>query len=320
MIRSDMAAPDISIIVVSWNVCEMLRDCLQSIVGQTKKGYEIIVVDNASVDGSAEMVAEEFPEVRLIANDQNIGFAAANNQGLEISSGHYVLLLNPDTLILDGAIDRMIDWMNGHPDVGCAGCQVFETETVIQRTCFSDPGPRKILFVETGLHRIFAQSRFFGFPEYGWWDRQSEMDVDVVSGMFMLVPRHVLDEVGMMDEAFFVYSEEADWCRRIRQAGYRCVFTPAARIMHRDGGGKSTSQIKPRMYVQLQKSAMIYVRKHYGPIGLITAKTIYSGMMLARGILFGVTALITRGSEARALAKLGWVSARFHLFGIEPKP
>ena len=202
----------------------------------------------------------------------NRGFAAANNQAIKIANGRYVLLLNPDTIVLDRAIDVMVRWCDEHPDVGCAGCQVLEAENTIQRTCFADIDPLNLLLIEIGLHRAPFQWRFLGRPEYAWWDRRSERDVDVVSGMFMLVPQRVIEQVGLLDEAFFVYAEEADWCRRIRQTGHRCTFTPVARILHRDGGGKSTAQIKPRMYVQLQKSKLIYARKHNGPLGHLAAK------------------------------------------------
>lgn len=311
-------APDVSIVIVNWNVRELLRDCIRSIEEETRRAHEIIVVDNDSQDGSADMVRTEFPEVKLIANRENLGFAAANNQGLAVATGRNLLLLNPDTLVLDGAIDTMLDWLERHPGVGCAGCQVLESETDVQLTCFSDPGPVNLLLVETGLHRILARSRFFGRPQYAGWDRRDERDVDVVSGMFMLLPRRVVDEVGPMDEAFFIYSEEADWCRRIGDAGYRCVFTPLARIRHREGGGKSTALMKPKMYVLLQKSKLIYVRKHYGVVGRAVAQTTLLVSMLVRSAVFGLASLSAPRGEARALSRLAWAAARLHLTGREP--
>ncbi|HET9737616.1 MAG TPA: glycosyltransferase family 2 protein, partial [Solirubrobacteraceae bacterium] len=177
-----------SIVIVSWNVRELLRDCLRSIGDETRRRHEIIVVDNDSRDGSAAMVRAAFPRVKLIANQGNHGFAEANNQGMAVATGRHVLLLNPDTLVLDGAIDTMLDWLERHPDVGCVGCQVLETETDVQQTCFRDPGPFNLLLAETGLHRLPGLGR----PRYTGWDRQDERDVDVVSGMFMLLPRRVV--------------------------------------------------------------------------------------------------------------------------------
>jgi GT2 family glycosyltransferase len=311
--------PEVSIVIVSWNVRELLRDCIRSIEEETRRPKEIIVVDNDSRDGSADMVRVDFPDAELIANRDNRGFAAANNQGLAVATGRNVLLLNPDTVVLDGAIDTMLDWLERHPDVGCVGCQVLESETDVQPTCFSDHGPLNLLLAETGLHRIPAGSRFFGRPYYAGWDRRDERDVDVVSGMFMLLPRRVVDEVGPMDDAFFIYSEEADWCRRIREAGYRCVFAPVARIRHREGGGKSTAQMRPGMYVQLQQSRLIYVRKHYGVLGRAFAQTTLLVSMLARATIFGLTSLVAPRSEAGARSRLAWAAARFHVTGREPQ-
>lgn len=304
----------VSIVIVNWNTRDILRDCLISIARETQQPHEVIVVDNASSDGSADLVRDEFPDVRLIANDANRGFAAANNQGLEIARGDNLLLLNPDTIILNGAIDTMLDWLAQHPDVGCVGCQVLEDEDTIQRTCFADPGPGNLALSEFGLRRLSPQNRFLSHAEYGNWDRRSEREVDVVSGMFMLVPRRVFEAVGLLDEAFFVYSEEADWCRRIRDAGWRCVFAPEAQILHLDGGGKSTVQIRSRMFVQMQKSKMIYLRKHYGLSGALLGRMIFVGSSILR---FALSATNQR-DEAAARRRLARASLRYHLTRQEP--
>ncbi len=308
----------VSVIIVNWNTRDLLRDCLQSIIDQTSASCELIVVDNASADGSADMVRAEFPDAVLIANDQNNGFAAANNQGLAVARGAHVLLLNPDTIILDGAIDKMLDWLARHPDVGCVGCQVLEGPEVIQRTGFAEPGLLNLLIVSLGLMRLDGIHPFFGRPWYTDWDRKSERDVDVVSGMFMLVPRPVLDQVGPLDDAYFVYSEEADWCYRIRQAGWRCVFTPEAQIIHLDGGSKSTSQIRSRMYVQMQKSHLIYSRKHHGTLGYLGAKLIYILSAALRLVVFGALRLVRSDAETKAKVRLSLASLQYLLLGKEP--
>ena len=310
--------PEVSVIIVSWNTCELLRGCLASVEAETKVPHEVIVVDNASSDGSAAMVAREFPGVVLIVNAANRGFAAANNQGLAVAKGRHVLLLNPDTIILDDAIGRMVGWLARHPDVGCAGCQVLEGPDVIQQTSFADPGPVNLAIVELGLHRLARWLPVCGRPWYREWDRRSEREVDAVSGMFMLVPRWVLEAVGPLDEAFFVYAEEADWCRRIRKAGWRCVFTPVARIVHLDGGGKSTVQIKSRMHVQMQKSHLIYVRKHDGVLAYAMVRTLFVGSALLRALLFGGLRLMRSDPLTRARARLAAASLRFHILGREP--
>ena len=311
-------SPEVSVVVVNWNTRDLLRGCLASIAAETRASHEVIVVDNASDDGSAAMVAAEFPAVRLIANTDNRGFAAANNQALAVANGRHVLLLNPDTIVLDGAIDRMLAWLAAHPDVGCAGCQVLEDAETIQLTCFADPSPLNLLLVEAGLMRLARRIRVFGRPWYVGWDRRSEREVDVVSGMFMLVPRAVLDAVGPLDEAFFIYAEEADWCRRIRAAGYSCVFTPQARIVHLDGGGKSTTQIKSRMHVQMQKSHLAYARKHHGLSGYMAVKALFLGSALARVLAFGSLRLVQSDPVTRARVRLSAAALRFHLLGQEP--
>jgi GT2 family glycosyltransferase len=310
--------PKVSVIIVNWNVRDMVLDCIRTVIEQTRLDFEIIVVDNNSSDGSVEAIENEFDTVQIIVNDSNKGFAAANNQGLRASRGNYILLLNPDTLVEDNAIDKMLTWMQEDLSIGCGGCQVYKSKDSIQKTCFSDPTLWNTILVQTGLHRISKTSHFWGKPEYFWWDRCSEMEVDVVSGMFMLIPRKVLEEVGEMDDAFFVYAEEADWCRRIRAHGYKCVFTPLTHIIHRDGGSKSTYQIRPQMYVQLQKSQMIYARKHYGVSGYIQFKMLYLISMFSRSVLFSVLSLITRRERFKGNAYLAIQGLKFHLLGREP--
>lgn len=309
---------EVSIIIVSWNTREILRNCLTSVAHQTRSSHEIIVVDNASTDGTQDMLAEAFPDVTLIANIENIGFAAANNQGLQIAKGAKLLLLNPDTIILDRAIDRMTNWLDTRPDVGCVGCQVWEDEETIQHTCFAEPHPLNLAIGEFNLHRLSYWISIFGKPEYTGWDRKEYREVDVVSGMFMLVPSSVLEAVGLMDEAFFVYSEEADWCRRIRDAGWVCAFAPVAQILHLEGGSKSTVQIRSRMYVQMQKSKTIYVRKHYGRIGEFSARTTFVMGALMRGTVFGLVRLMRPDAEAKAKSRLAKAALIYHLLGQEP--
>ena len=315
---SSAVTPAVTVVIVNWNTCDLLRGCLTSVLAQTTQPCEIIVVDNASSDGSPAMVGAEFPEVVLIANSDNRGFAAANNQGLRIARGRHLLLLNLDTVVLDHAIDRMLEWLAGHPDVGCVGCQVLEGPATIQLTCFADPGLVNLALVELGLMRLARWIPFTGRPWYVGWDRRSARQVDVVSGMFMLVPHRVVERVGLLDEAFFIYAEEADWCRRIRTAGWHCVFSPEAQIIHLDGGSKSTTQIRSRMHVQMQKSHLIYLRKHEGPLAHAVMKALFVTSALLRGALFGVQALAQCKPQARARVRLAAASLRYHLAGQEP--
>ena len=310
--------PAVSVVIVNWNTVDLLRDCLRSIEEQTSVSHEIIVIDNASSDGSVAMVRAEFLKVVLIANKENRGFAAANNQGLLAARGEVLLLLNPDTIILQRAIEKMLSWLKHRPDVGCVGCQVLEGPDIIQQTCFADTTPLNLMFMEFGLVSLMRWFPVFGNPRYTGWDRKSERNVDVVSGMFMLVPRPVMEKVGILDEAFFIYEEEADWCRRIRAAGYSCVFTPEAQIIHLDGGSKSTSQIRSRMYIQLQKSHLIYVKKHHGHLGYVAVKLIYVGASMLRLGRSSVKQLIGANAETKAQIRLALAALRYHLTGKEP--
>jgi GT2 family glycosyltransferase len=310
---------DVSIIIVNWNTRDLLRDCLNSIVQQTRQlTFETIVIDNASSDGSVSMCELEFPTVKVVANRQNRGFAAANNQGMQLTSGRYTLLLNPDTVVLDGAIDHCVAYADAHSDVGVVGCQVLEKEGQIQQTGFSFPSPWTLFLTLTGLPRAFPRSTLFAKPQLGWWKRDSEEDIDVISGMFMLVRREAIQQVGLMDESYFIYAEEADWCYRFYKAGWRRVFFPGAKIIHIDGGGKSTSQVNIKMLVQLQKSMMIYYKKNLGFIAWLTAKWLFVFSNALRFLGWSISSSITRNPTARNKAAAATAALRFHLFGIDP--
>lgn len=312
---------DVSVVIVNWNVCGLLKDCLASIYEQSAGiAMEVIVVDNASSDGSVDMIQKEFPGAVLIALDQNIGFAGANNVGIARSHGRNLLLLNPDTIILDNAIGKSLKWLDANPDVGVMGCQVLEDEDTIQQTCFSFPSPLNLLLDVLGITSRFRNSILLGRSALGGWDRRSLRDVPVVSGMFMLVPRRAIDQVGPMDERFFVYAEEADWCRRFWAAGWRCVFAPIAQIVHRDGGGKSAKQTSAKMYVQLQKSILLYIHKYHGVLGWMLAWMIYVTSMGLRLVAHGIHTCIGGPDTARHQVVQSWAALKFHLFHIDPCP
>ena len=264
-------------------------------------------------DNSLEMLRQEFPTVVVIANSDNKGFAAANNQGIALARGRYILLLNPDTVILRGAIDKTIAFADARPGLGCVGCQVLENAQTIQHTCFGFASPLNHALALSHLAALFPHSRFFGRQWMGWWDRRTEREVDVVSGMYMLIPRTVIEDVGAFDEAYFVYGEEADLCYRMAQRGYRRLFTPCAQIIHRDGGGKSTRLTSTRMYVQMQKSDLIYQRKNLGLAAWAIAKALFVSGMLARGLAMSGAAALGGGERATARSAQSWAALRHHL-------
>jgi GT2 family glycosyltransferase len=315
-----MTPRDVSIIVVNWNTRDVLRGCLESVYTQTKDiTFEVVVVDNASSDGSAEMVKKEFPLALLIENTKNRGFAAANNQGMRIAKGHYVLLLNPDTIVLEGAIQKTVAYADHRPEIGVVGCQVWENDTTLQLTCFRFPSVGNLILQKSGLCRLFPRSGVVGREKMAGWNRDTECEVEVVSGMFMLVRQEAIDQVGVMDEDYFIYAEETDWCFRFKRAGWKCVFTPIARIIHLDGGSKSTEQISVRMFVQQQKSLLIFFKKQRGQFSWIAAKTIYTFSMLIRYAVFITLSLFQRDHRAFKKAAQSLAAIKFHLFGIEPQ-
>ncbi|MHC4118066.1 MAG: glycosyltransferase family 2 protein [Planctomycetota bacterium] len=254
---------DVSVIIVNWNTKEILRDCLASVYEQAGDvDCEVIVVDNASTDGSVEMVKNDFERAVLIENAENRGFATANNQGIAVAKGRYVLLLNSDTVVLDGAIAKTVDFADAHPKAGVVGCRVLNPDRTLQPTCFMYPSVLNMFLSSTYLYKLFPRSRFFGRERMTWWDRNDMREVDVVTGCFMLVRREAIDQVGAMDERFFMYAEETDWCYRIKKSGWRIMFTPAAAIVHL--GGQSTAKRPVAMIIQLRLSILKFVRKHSG--------------------------------------------------------
>ncbi len=310
---------DLSVVIVSWNTRRVIGACLESVFRNLGNlTAEVIVIDNGSSDHSAQMIAHEFPQVRLIDNDTNRGFAAANNQGIRIARGRHVLLLNPDTVIIGDVLEKTLAYARAHPDAGIVGCQVMEGRAAVQRTCFRFPSPLNTFMWVTGLSAVFPRSRVAGRAAYGPWRRDGERDVDVVSGMFMLARREAIEQVGPMDEKYFVFAEEADWCRRFRDAGWRCVFAPVGRILHVDGGSKSTEQADTRMYVQLQKSVLRFQRKHLGVARWLLAKVLFTTSMVARAAWWRLMAAVGLGTEPRRKARLSAAAARYHLTGKEP--
>ncbi|MFC1738370.1 glycosyltransferase family 2 protein [Planctomycetota bacterium] len=252
---------DVSIIIVNWNTRNILHNCLRSVYQQSKNvNFEVIVIDNGSTDSSVAMVQSEFPDVIVIGNPENRGFAAANNQGIAAAKGRYILLLNSDTIVLENSISNTIRFADANPDAAVVGCRILNPDRTLQLTCFMFPLVLNMLLSSTYLYKLFPNNRFFGRERMTWWQRDNVKEVDVVTGCFMLVRRQAIEQVGVMDEQFFMYGEETDWCYRFKQAGWKILFTPGAQIIHIHGA--STEQIKPQMILQLRGSILLFLKKH----------------------------------------------------------
>ncbi len=256
---------DVSIVIANWNTKELLRDCLTSVYEHAGDlSCEVIVIDNGSVDGSIEIVQSEFPQVRLIRNAKNHGFARANNQGINVARGRYILLLNSDTLLLDNALETVVEYADRQPDAAVVGCRVLNPDMTLQPTCFMFPSMINMLLSLSYLYKVFERSRLFGRERMTWWHRDDERPVDVVTGCFMLVRRLAIEQVGMLDDHFFMYAEETDWCYRFKQAGWKVLFTPSAEIIHY--GGQSSRIVRPEMLIELRLSILKFIRKHRGRV------------------------------------------------------
>ena len=252
---------DVSIIIVNWNTKELLRDCLSSVYEHAGDiDYEIIVIDNASADGSADMVKNDFRKVILIENSGNRGFAAANNQGMAVAKGRFVLLLNSDTVVLNNAIANTVRFADENPQAAVIGCRVLNPDLTLQRTCFMFPSVLNMLLSSIYLYKLFPKSKFFGRENMTWWDATDVREVDYVRGCFMLVRRDAIEQVGIMDERFFIYSEETDWCYRFKKGGWKVVFMPKADIIHLLGA--STKKIRAEMKLQVWGSLLLFFKKH----------------------------------------------------------
>ena len=253
---------DVSVLVISFNTRELTLACLRSLLEQTARtALEVIVVDNASDDGSAEAIAGAFPSVRLIRLQTNVGFAAANNLAARHAGGDFLLLLNPDTVVLDSAVDTLVTFARDNPQAHIFGGRtVFADGQLNGGSCWRRPTPWSALCIGTGLTSLFPESAIFARESYGAWKRDDVREVDIVSGCFLLIRRAAWTELGGFDPMFFMYGEDADLCLRAQRLGYRCLITPEARIVHY--GGASEKVRADKMVKLLTAKAQLF-RRHW---------------------------------------------------------
>jgi N-acetylglucosaminyl-diphospho-decaprenol L-rhamnosyltransferase len=269
--------PDISVIVLNWNTRQLLRKCIASVYCTVSPiDIEVIVVDNNSSDGSADMVAESFPDATLIRNSKNIGFSAGNNLAIRQASGRYILLLNPDAELLPGSVQAMFDFAESHPDAAVIGPKLLNTDGSLQKNGRMFPTFAREMLHITKIYRL-APGWFNRKYEWGRADFDAATEVDEVSGACMLVRRAAIDKVGMLDERFFMYYEEVDWCRRFKDAGFTVWYLPEAEVIHHWAQGSrkaglATSHIAFR-------SQYLYYRKHHGFLQAATLRAV-SGVLL----------------------------------------
>jgi GT2 family glycosyltransferase len=279
----------LSVCIVNWNTRDFLRGCLASLYQYPPDNadLEVLIVDNASADGSAAMVRDEFPQAILIVNPGNPGYAEGNNQALARATGEYLLLLNPDVVVRAESLTLALRFMEAHPEAGALGCRLIGADGETQRSVrgFPDPGP--ILWEFLGLSRLLPRSRTFGAYRMTWFGYDSVAEVDQPMGSFLLLTRAAYEKVGSLDTQFPIFFNEVDWCWRARREhGFRIYFTPDVVVTHYGGG--STRQVKASMVRESHRSLLRFYDKHYARLappvqGLIRAAVLLNEWRLLRG-------------------------------------
>lgn len=289
---------DLSIVIISYNTLELTKACLDSVIPRLGSLLaEIIVVDNASADGSAEMVKERFPSVRLIQNKVNVGFAAANNQAFLLAQGEFVLLLNSDTVVLGDVLPKSVDYLRVHSLVGAMGCRVLNTDRSMQRTCSGYPTLLRLLNMTLGLDRLPVINMLDSY-QLRKWQRDTDREVEVISGCYLLVRRSIIESVGPLDDAFFFFGEETDWCLRIRRAGWKLRFSPVGEIIHHGGG--SVKKLNYQRDVMLTGATIRLHKKNSGLVAAAVAFMILAMFNLSRAVVWTACSLVRQTCQVRA--------------------
>ena len=260
---------DLSIIIVNYNVKEFLQNLLTSLFKAVQHlSTEIIVVDNGSDDGSVELLREKFPQVTLIANKENLGFSKANNLGLKIAKGKFLLLLNPDTIVQEDTFEKLIKFFNQNQDAGIAGCKILNPDGTLQLACRrSFPGPWTSFCKVSGLSALLPSSKLFARYNLTFKDENRSYEVDAVSGSFMMLRREVYEKIGGLDEQFFMYGEDLDWCYRVQKAGWKVYYVHDTTIIHYKGESTKRSNLDE---TKIFYNAMhLFVKKHFASSFLV---------------------------------------------------
>lgn len=290
---------EISVIIVNWNTKKLLLDCVDSLYKTTHQSkIEIIVIDNASTDNSVSALRSSFPQVHVVANPSNLGFAKANNIGIMKAKGRFICLINSDVKVLDGALDQMSRYMDAHHEVGAVGPLTYRGNMIIQKNCRKFPTLRNLFCEEFFLNRIFPGISFFQGRDMIQYDYQSIMEIEALAGCFLMVRRDIVDQVGVLDERFFFYSEDVDWCKRIHNAGWKLIHYPKAQIIHYGRGSSSNAPIK--FQLQLLKANWQYWRKHKSLLECFLFRLIKFTGTATRAMAWRMISLIPSSKQSKA--------------------
>jgi hypothetical protein len=298
MSSSTSDSVDISVVIVGWNARPYLELCLQSLANQPPhRSMEIIVVDNASSDGSAEMIEARFPQVKLIRSSENLGFAKGNNVAIRQCRGRYIALVNPDVIVFPGCLDSLAEFLDQNPKVGNVGPRVLNPDRTLQSSCRRFPTLWNNFCSATGLAGRFKNSRFFAGEHMFYFPHDRTLAVDILVGCFSMIRRETFDAVGLLDENLFMYGDDVDWCRRCWKAGWQVVFYPGAEAIH--DRGKITAPYPVRFAVAQQRSVIYYWTKHHSLIGVLAVR----GIMLSRHLLRYTFAALSDFANAQGRAQ-----------------
>jgi len=275
----------LSIVIVNYNVKAFIQQALESVLKATQHiDAEIFVVDNHSVDGSVELIREHFPQVKLIANTENVGFAKANNQAIEAASGEYVWILNPDTLVQEDTPEKLIDVMEADTSIGMLGCKILNDDGSLQLACRrSFPTPWVAFTKLLGLANIFPKSKLFGQYNLTHLDPDEAYEVEAISGSCMFISREALDEVGLLDETFFMYGEDLDWCFRFGNAGWKVFYTPTTSIVHYKGESSKVASWDTNTH--FYRAMDIFAKKHFSSSSRFPLHWVLRGGIFVRYIV-----------------------------------
>lgn len=254
---------DISIVIVNYNTKKLTIDCLKSILDSNIiSSFEIFLVDNNSSDGTVEAVKAKFQDVRIIENKENVGFSKANNQAINLSNGRYILLLNSDTIVKDRTLDTMVRFMDEYADVGASGCKVILPDGSLDKACHRGfPTPSASFYHLTGVAKRFPNNPHFNKYHLSYLNMNEIHEIDCLVGAFMLVRREAIEQVGQLDETFFMYGEDIDWCYRIKKAGWKIYYYPGVDIIHYKG---ASSRKKPfKIVYEFHRAMYVFHKKHF---------------------------------------------------------
>lgn len=289
--------PELSICILSWNTEALTRDCLASVFADPRStGWQVIVVDNDSADGSATMVAEQYPAAELIRSPQNLGFAGGNNLALTHARGRFLLLLNSDTRVPAGALGHLLDHLERHPQVGAAGPRLVDATGRLELSCGRAPGLTPEIFHKLLLHRVFPFFRF------GRWNHRETRDVGWVTGACLMIRRQALDAAGCLDDGIFMCFEDLEWCMRLRAVGWRIDYVPGSQVVHLEG--QSIGQRLGDMLVVSQQSLYYLFQKHFSRAHLHALRLLTTVEMILRTVLWSALWTVRPGARREAGSRL----------------